>query len=230
MNPRCPRCGGTMIGDGYKTVLHCENSTEESYFYADPDRGPIYCDMNQTNEQLAEQCVRKLAARHNVEYNRKTILSAIQSATQPLVQRVEELEAHQAKLIGTNAALTEALSTGTCSECQTSDPLHCDDCNNVIQLTARVKELENEIELRKSGAKLNELILTAKIDDAELRKDKERLDWLQMGHCVYAICTPEHPQGYEFEIDGFQDAPRSASLRQVIDQSRNHSTQGTENQ
>jgi hypothetical protein len=140
MNPGCPRCGGTMIGDGYKSVRHCENSTEESYFYADPDRGPIYCDMNQTNEpichpaepcehipqckasnqtpeELAEQLAKRLATEHLPHPFELSalplILSAIQSATQSLVQerdritaRVKELETALQHSAGTTERLT----------------------------------------------------------------------------------------------------------------------------
>ena len=40
----CPNCGGTMYGDGYTGVVHCENAGIDSdpgpY---EPDAGPIYC-------------------------------------------------------------------------------------------------------------------------------------------------------------------------------------------
>lgn len=40
----CRNCGGTMVGDGYTIVLHCE--------YADcpediePDGKPVYCEVS----------------------------------------------------------------------------------------------------------------------------------------------------------------------------------------
>ncbi len=40
----CPECGGDLIGDGYTTVIHCEYTEEEVYYYAAPDEGPFYCD------------------------------------------------------------------------------------------------------------------------------------------------------------------------------------------
>jgi uncharacterized protein (DUF983 family) len=39
----CPVCGGTMIGDGYTTVLHCENADESTYADHEPDARPVYC-------------------------------------------------------------------------------------------------------------------------------------------------------------------------------------------
>lgn len=41
---QCLDCGGTMIGDGYTEVVHCENAEEESYAYCAPDEGPVYCE------------------------------------------------------------------------------------------------------------------------------------------------------------------------------------------
>lgn len=43
---KCPKCGGDMLGDGYKTVLICEFATEldNDSEYAAPDEGPFYCD------------------------------------------------------------------------------------------------------------------------------------------------------------------------------------------
>lgn len=39
----CTKCGGTMLGDGYMDVVHCEYADEEDYKYVEPDGGPIYC-------------------------------------------------------------------------------------------------------------------------------------------------------------------------------------------
>ena len=46
----CIKCGGDMTGDGYTSVIHCENLTDEDqsdegYMYAAPDEGPFYCDF-----------------------------------------------------------------------------------------------------------------------------------------------------------------------------------------
>lgn len=42
----CVRCGGTMCGDGYMVVLHCEH-VDVTALYVEPDAGPIYCDFNE---------------------------------------------------------------------------------------------------------------------------------------------------------------------------------------
>lgn len=38
----CKNCGGTLIGDGYRTVVHCEYA--EIDFDLAPDEGPVYCE------------------------------------------------------------------------------------------------------------------------------------------------------------------------------------------
>lgn len=38
----CKNCGGTMVGDGYKMVRHCE--FVDVPFDVEPDAGPIYCE------------------------------------------------------------------------------------------------------------------------------------------------------------------------------------------
>lgn len=46
----CPICGGTLVGDGYILVVHCENldGTPD----VEPDAGPLYCNhMTQGDEQ-----------------------------------------------------------------------------------------------------------------------------------------------------------------------------------
>jgi ribosomal protein L37AE/L43A len=40
---QCPNCGGTIIGDGYTSVLHCEYVDKSSYEYHEPDASPVYC-------------------------------------------------------------------------------------------------------------------------------------------------------------------------------------------
>lgn len=39
---QCKKCGGSMIGDGYTKVLHCEYVEDTSEL--EPDAGPVYCD------------------------------------------------------------------------------------------------------------------------------------------------------------------------------------------
>jgi hypothetical protein len=41
----CPHCGGSMLGDGYTTVMHCER-VDLSSVCAEPDSAPIFCDPN----------------------------------------------------------------------------------------------------------------------------------------------------------------------------------------
>ena len=40
----CIKCGGDMIGDGYTSVIHCENADEVDYEFHEADAGPVYCD------------------------------------------------------------------------------------------------------------------------------------------------------------------------------------------
>jgi hypothetical protein len=37
----CPNCGGTMLGNGYSSVRHCERVDDT--IEIEPDAGPIYC-------------------------------------------------------------------------------------------------------------------------------------------------------------------------------------------
>ena len=37
----CKTCGGTMVGDGYSSVRHCENV--DVPMDVEPDAEPIYC-------------------------------------------------------------------------------------------------------------------------------------------------------------------------------------------
>lgn len=39
----CINCGGTMVGDGYSSAIHCENTDPERYWYGAPDEEPFYC-------------------------------------------------------------------------------------------------------------------------------------------------------------------------------------------
>ncbi len=51
----CPVCGGTMIGDGYTTPIHCENIDIDPWI--EPDFGPIYCieePAEMSDEEYAE--------------------------------------------------------------------------------------------------------------------------------------------------------------------------------
>jgi hypothetical protein len=39
----CKVCGGEMLGDGYSEVIHCENASEDTYWYVEPDADPVHC-------------------------------------------------------------------------------------------------------------------------------------------------------------------------------------------
>jgi hypothetical protein len=48
VSDRCPNCGGSLIGDGYTAVIHCENATDvDAIAEAEADAGPIYCEAPQ---------------------------------------------------------------------------------------------------------------------------------------------------------------------------------------
>lgn len=62
MSNVCKDCGGTLIGDGYKTVLHCEEAQEELYSEIEPDANPVLCGFNAKSPDA------------NVEKNRELLL------------------------------------------------------------------------------------------------------------------------------------------------------------
>jgi uncharacterized protein (DUF983 family) len=43
MSAACPRCGGSMLGDGFGTVRHCENADQDDYWHSEPDADPVLC-------------------------------------------------------------------------------------------------------------------------------------------------------------------------------------------
>jgi hypothetical protein len=43
----CSKCGGNMLGDGYREVIHCEQSEWKDYRYLEPDAEPILCDYEE---------------------------------------------------------------------------------------------------------------------------------------------------------------------------------------
>ncbi len=49
----CPNCGGTMIGDGYTSVRHCENVDVPEDL--EPDAPPVYCPASQSASVSAEK-------------------------------------------------------------------------------------------------------------------------------------------------------------------------------
>jgi len=42
----CSKCNGTLLGDGYTGVIHCENADEEKYWDKEPDANVVECDFN----------------------------------------------------------------------------------------------------------------------------------------------------------------------------------------
>ncbi len=51
----CPNCGGDLIGDGYTQVLHCENVDDDIIWSIEPDAFPIFCGLNQENQEKDEK-------------------------------------------------------------------------------------------------------------------------------------------------------------------------------
>ncbi len=53
---KCKNCGGTMIGDGYTTALHCEFvDLPDSY---EADGAPLYCDLDEKETEGEESSSR----------------------------------------------------------------------------------------------------------------------------------------------------------------------------
>ena len=49
----CPNCGGSIIGDGYMEVMHCEFVDESLLNDKEPDSKPIYC-FSSLEEKIEE--------------------------------------------------------------------------------------------------------------------------------------------------------------------------------
>ena len=47
MDDTCPLCGGRTIGDGYSSIIRCENADPEDWWYSEPDADPVYCDFEE---------------------------------------------------------------------------------------------------------------------------------------------------------------------------------------
>jgi hypothetical protein len=41
----CPHCGGSMLGDGVTTVIHCERLSVLD-LWREPDSAPVHCESN----------------------------------------------------------------------------------------------------------------------------------------------------------------------------------------
>jgi chromosome segregation ATPase len=133
--------------------------------------------MNQTPEELAEQLAKRLAIEHLPHPFELSalplILSAIQSATQPLVRRVEELENSELQLVdqrdSAESALGDAYESVIGRAPEWSSAFGYTNAvdeigESLAALTARVKELETALQ---HSAGITER-LTA--ENAELRK------------------------------------------------------------
>lgn len=46
----CPKCGGTVFGDGYTSVVQCEYATNPEIDFMAPDEGPVFCDSKEEGE------------------------------------------------------------------------------------------------------------------------------------------------------------------------------------
>lgn len=56
----CIKCGGTMVGDGYTSVMHCEYADESAYEFHEPDASPVYCDY--TDEDIKQETEKERVA------------------------------------------------------------------------------------------------------------------------------------------------------------------------
>jgi len=52
MRQVCKKCGGTMLGEGYKTVEHCEFATYPEIDFMAPDEGPVYCNFKEIDDEI----------------------------------------------------------------------------------------------------------------------------------------------------------------------------------
>lgn len=39
----CDNCGEEMIGDGYRSAIHCPNADIDDFWYNEPDANPVHC-------------------------------------------------------------------------------------------------------------------------------------------------------------------------------------------
>jgi len=56
----CPNCGGKILGDGYREVMHCEFSTPTGC--EEPDSKVLYCneDINKTDKERVDDVRKKV--------------------------------------------------------------------------------------------------------------------------------------------------------------------------
>lgn len=51
----CPNCGGSIIGDGYTEVMHCEFVDESLYWDCEPDASVVYCEPEENISENIEK-------------------------------------------------------------------------------------------------------------------------------------------------------------------------------
>jgi len=49
---RCPKCGGSIVGDGITMVEHCEYADTELVWETEPDAPVILCDFDMPEDQI----------------------------------------------------------------------------------------------------------------------------------------------------------------------------------
>ncbi len=54
-NLTCLKCNGSMVGDGFTSVLHCEYADSSLYEYHEPDADPVYCDFPEDKPMPADR-------------------------------------------------------------------------------------------------------------------------------------------------------------------------------
>ena len=80
----CNNCGGSVIGDGVTTVLHCENANEADYAHLEPDANFVQCfgavayefvpdeynDKDIEKKSMLTLRLKKLVVKHHHEHKR----------------------------------------------------------------------------------------------------------------------------------------------------------------
>ena len=47
----CDNCGEAMIGDGYKSAIHCPYADMDDYWYNEPDANPVHCKETENEDE-----------------------------------------------------------------------------------------------------------------------------------------------------------------------------------
>jgi hypothetical protein len=51
---QCSKCGGEIIGNGYTSIMHCENADEDTYWFEAPDQY-IECTYEEPQKVLTDR-------------------------------------------------------------------------------------------------------------------------------------------------------------------------------